>query len=154
MREEQIGFLNFPVLSLPEASNNQNNRPPHANTASCKKESPLKPLADLMNNRSRAYQQETQNKKKINSHSSASAQIDSFQKKKVSISTVTKTEHQDKRFRARNTNDGQAQSVSNTEYDQQQQQYSIRREKSVENITISQMRRSKSWDPNNKKLAF
>jgi hypothetical protein len=114
-----------------------------------------------MNNRSRAYQKEMQSKKRISPDSSsnkqefasASSHIDSFQKKKVLISTVTSAEHQDHRFRTRNIN-GQAQSFLNAEYDQQQQQYSIRREKSVENITITQMKRSKSWDPNNKKLAF
>ena len=132
-------------MSLRDANRNLNNQRSVHPATPLRNESPLKPLADLMNNRSQAYQQEMQNKKKRNSGSSPQKQhSDSFQKKKVLISTVTTIDEQQegnfKESRSANRND-----------QRQQQQYSIRREKSVENITISQMRRSKSWDHNQKK---
>ena len=128
LEHEQEQFGTFPVYYLPS----QDRQPPHVtqSTPQRQNESPLKPLADYMNNRTREFRERL-----------ARRQVDF----RIEPNLEEMQIEEEGRFI-------ETREVNTQVVEQQTNKFMIREEKSIENLTIvSEMKRSKSWDINNSK---
>lgn len=129
-RREQEQFETFPIYYIDEQQNNRS-------------ESPLKPLADMMNQRSQAYQNEFSNKRVKSTRNEQKR--NSFQKK--TVSSVRNEFNGDEEEHSYEIQSSEIVNESNSTKGNRNGQYFVKKEKSFDNLTvISEIRRSKSSD--------